>query len=116
VDSTREAIKKMAVEEVLAGRMSQRGAAHLLRVSERTVRRYLHRYRRTGLEGLRDRRGGSRPRLTPIQAEAIVASKQAGPYRSAQRIRDLLRLPVSREAVRRILVKHGLSRRGPPRP
>lgn len=102
------------MEEVLAGHLSRQAAEVLLDVGRRTVRRYLQRYRQGGSEGLRDRRGGSRPRLTPVQEAAIVASKQAGPHRSARKLRDLLRLPVSIEAIRLVLVRHGLARLGLP--
>ncbi len=102
------------MEEVLAGSLSRRAAEVLLDVGRRTVRRYLQRYRQAGPEGLRDRRGGSHPRLTPTQEAAIVASKRAGPHRSARKLRDLLRLPVSIEAIRLVLVRHGLHRLGLP--
>ncbi len=102
------------MDEVLAGHLSRRAAEVLLDVGGRTVRRYLQRYRQAGPEGLRDRRGGSRPRLSAPQEAAIVASKRAGPHRSARKLRDLLRLPVCVEAVRLVLVRHGLHRLGLP--
>jgi transposase len=102
------------VEEVLVGQVTHGAAAAVLDVSKRTVRRYLHRYRHAGAEGLRDRRGGPRPRLSAAQEAAIVAAKRAGPHRSARKIRNLLQLPVSREAVRQVLVRHGLARLGLP--
>lgn len=102
------------MEELSAGSLSRRAAEVLLDVGGRTVRRYLQRYREGGAARLRDRRGGSRPRLTPAQEAAIVASKRAGPHRSARKLRDLLRLPVSREAVRQVLLRHGLARLGLP--
>ncbi len=91
-----------------------RAAAALLDVAMRTLRRYLQRYRQAGPDGLRDRRGGSRPRLPGAQEAAIVEAKRAGPHRSARKIRDLLHLPVSREAVRQVLVRAGLNRLGLP--
>ena len=102
------------MEEILSGGLSQQAAAALLDVSQRTVRRYLHRYRQAGPEGLRDRRGGSHRRLTAAQEAAIVTTKRAGPHRSARKLRDLLGLPISREAVRLVLVRHGLARLGLP--
>ena len=102
------------MEELCAGSLSRRAAEVLLDVCGRTLRRYLQRYREGGAARLRDRRGGSHPRLTAPQGAAIVASKRAGPHRSARKIRDLLRLPVSVEAVRLVLVRHGLHRLGLP--
>lgn len=105
---------KKAVGDVLAGTLGRRPAAALLDVALRTLRRYLQRYRQGGPDRLRDRRGGPRPRLTAAQAAAIVEAKRAGPHRSARKLRDLLRLPVSREAVRQVLVRAGLNRLGQP--
>lgn len=94
--------------------MGRRAAAALLDVAVQTLRRYLHRYRQGGPDGLRDRRGGSPRRLTAAQEAAIVEAKRAGPHRSARKLRDLLRLPVSIEAIRLVLVRHGLARLGLP--
>ncbi len=89
-------------------------AAALLDVTVRTLRRYLQRYRQSGADGLQDHRGGSQPRLTPAQEAAIVNTKRAGPHRSSRKLRDLLQLPVSIEAVRQVLIRHGLARLGLP--
>lgn len=102
------------MEELFAGSLRRRAAEVLLDVCGRTLRRYLQRYRQAGAAGLRDRRGGSRPRLSAAQEAAIVASKRAAPYRSARKLRDLLRLPVTVEAVRLVLLRHGLARLGLP--
>lgn len=98
----------------MAGHLGRRVAAAVLEVTMRTLRRYLLRYRQGGPEALRDHRGGSRPRLTPGQVAAIVDTKRAGPHRSARKLRDLLQLPVSSEAVRQALIRHGLARLGVP--
>jgi transposase len=47
--------------------------AQLLHVAERAVRHWVHRYNPSGLEGLRDRRGGRRCRLSPEQLERVRA-------------------------------------------
>ena len=98
----------------MAGHLARRVAAAVLDVTVRTLRRYLRRYRQSGADGLRDRRGGPRLRLTPTQEAAIVDTKRAGPHRSARKIRDLPQLPLSIEAVRQVLVRHGLARLGLP--
>jgi len=43
-----------------------------------------------------------------------VEAKQAGPHRSARKLGALLRLSVSREAIRQVLLRHGLARLGLP--
>jgi predicted DNA-binding transcriptional regulator YafY len=52
----------MRFEEVYLGwnesRLTQEQAALVLGVSDRTFRRYIHRYEESGLEGLSDRRLG----------------------------------------------------------
>lgn len=83
---------------MLTGHPSRRAAEILLDVCTRTLRRYLRRCQLAGGDGLRDRLGGSRPRLTAAQEVAIVAAKRAGPYRAARKLRGLLWRPVSLEA------------------
>lgn len=51
-------------------------AAAALDVTVRTLPRYFQRYRQSGADGLRDRRGGPRPRLTPTQVAAMVAAER----------------------------------------
>jgi transposase len=53
--------------------------AQLLHVAQRAVRHWVHRYNRNGLEGLRDRRGGRRCRLSPEQLERVRARLTAEP-------------------------------------
>jgi transposase len=53
--------------------------AQLLHVAQRAVRHWVHRYNRSGLEGLRDRRGGRRGRLSPAQLERVRARLAAEP-------------------------------------
>jgi len=98
----------------VAGHLARRVAAAVLDVTVRTLRRYLRRYRQRGADGLRDRRGGPRPRFTLTQAAASVDTKRAGPQRSARKIRDRRQLPLSLEAVRQVLIRHGLARLGRP--
>ncbi len=82
----------------------------MLEVSLRTTRRYLRRYLEGGDEALRDRRRGYYRKLTEEDEKRIVACKREKVHRSARFIRDHLKLLVSEEAVRLILVKHGLNR------
>ncbi len=71
-------IRKMRFEEVYLGwnesRLTQEQAALVLGVSDRTFRRYIHRYEERGLEGLSDRRlGHASFRRVPVdEAMAIV--------------------------------------------
>lgn len=53
--------------------------AQLLHVAERAVRHWVHRYNGSGLEGLRDRRGGRRCRLSPEQLHRVRVRLVAEP-------------------------------------
>lgn len=53
--------------------------AKVLGVSERAVRNWVHRYNRAGLEGLRDRRGGRKCRLSAEQLAQVRARLLAEP-------------------------------------
>lgn len=57
-----------------------------------------------------DQRRGHYRKVSTEQEARIVALKREKPHRSARWIRDHLKLPVSAEAVRLVLVKHHLNR------
>jgi transposase InsO family protein len=94
----------------LKGVISRLEAARVLEVSHRTIKRYLRRYLEGGDEALRDRRRGHNRKLTERDEAQVVACKGERVHRSARFIRDHLKLVVSEEAVRLVLVKHGLNR------
>ena len=94
----------------MRGVISRLEAARGLEVSLRTIKRYLRRYLEGGDEALRDRRRGHNRKLTERDEAQIVACKGERVHRSARFIRDHLKLLVSEEAVRLVLVKHGLNR------
>ena len=81
-------------------------------MTPRTVQNYCYRFLKDGPQGLKDRRTGNHRKLSPLEKAAIVTYKLDRPQRSARLIRDRLRLGVSEEAVRLILVKHRLSGSG----
>lgn len=105
----KEALKEMTVRDVLARKRRYSEAARELGVTVRTLHNYCRRFLEQGLEGLKDRRTGNHHKLNPLQRATIVAMKQERPQRSVRFIRDRLRLNVSEEAVRLILVKHSLN-------
>jgi transposase len=95
---------------VVKGVLSRSEAGRFLEVALRTIHRYLRKYFEGGEEALRDKRKGTHRKVTDEDEARIVACKKEKTHRSARFIRDHLRLPVSEEAVRLILVKHGLNR------
>ena len=96
---------------VLAGMLSRADAADLLETSVRTIGNYKHRFIAQGLSGFFDRRHGTYRKLSPEAERQIVECKRVNPARSALWIRNRLKLDVSEESVRRVLVKHNLQRR-----
>lgn len=95
---------------VLEGRVSRREAAQLLESNERTIYNYLKRYLSEGPVGLIDHRRSHFRKIQPEQELKILIHKLDNPRRSARWIRDRLKLPVSVEAVRQVLSRHGLNR------
>lgn len=91
---------------VTDGKLSRREAADLLEASIRTIHNYVKKYEKQGQEGLVDHRGGNYCKLSPQTIQQIIACKSQRPQRSARWIRDWLKLDVSVEAIRQILVKH----------
>ena len=106
-------IQKQAVKKticgVINGRVARREAAETLKVSIRTVHNYIRKYLEQGPEGLTDHRRGHYRKIKIEQERRILTCKLDFPYRSARWIRDRLKLPVSVESVRQILVKHQLN-------
>lgn len=104
-------LREKVVKGLLTRRLKYHEAAKELGVTPRTVHNYFHRFLQHGPEGLKDHRKGNHRKLTAVEEASIIACKQGRPQRSARLIRDLLGLKVSEEAVRLVLVRHGLNRR-----
>ncbi len=105
-------LKEEVVRRVVCGEIKFKQAAQQLKVTSRTIHNYCSRFLKEGPKGLKDRRSGNHYKLSPLEESAIVSFKTQRPRRSARLIRDRLRLRVSEEAVRLILVKHRLSGTG----
>ncbi len=79
-------IRGMRFEEMYLGwnesRLTQEQAALVLGVSDRTFRRYIHRYEEGGLEGLRDRRlGHASARRVPVDEVMGMVDRYRSRYR-----------------------------------
>ena len=111
IESAKIMQKEQAVRDLLSRRRSLKEIAGELGVTRRTVYNYFRRFRQHGPEGLKDHRRGSHRKITPDEEAAILACKKESPQQSARFIRDRLGLKVSAEAVRLVLVKHGLNRK-----
>lgn len=106
----RRRIVKNTISKVIHEGLDYREAAAVLGVSIRTVHNYVRRYLDHGPEGLLDRRCGHFRKIEPDQETRILVCKLDRPYCSARWIRDRLKLPVSVEAVRQVLLKYHLNR------
>ena len=93
----------------MANRLTPQEAATLLQVSLRTVHNYAKRYLDHGPDGLIDRRHGHFRKIKPEEEARIIACKLDRPKASARWVRDRLKLNVSVEAVRLVLIKHHLN-------
>jgi len=94
----------------LAREISRRQAAEKLEVTLRSVKRYLRWFRESGPEGLYDHRRSNYEKITEKDERQIVLVKLQGRHRSARLIRDLLKLSVHEDTVRRVLIKNHLER------
>lgn len=99
-------IIRRVTEMLIEGKLNREDAAQLLDVSVRTIQNYVKWYLEQGPDGLVDNRRGCYRKLNPHIESQIIACKLLRPQRSAQWIRNWLKLKVSSEAVRRVLVKH----------
>ena len=103
---------KRTIRGVINGRLARKDAAEILGVGLRTIHNYVKKFLDHGPEGLVDHRQGHFRKIEPEQEIRIVALKLDAPHRSARWIRDRLKLSVSPEAVRQVLLKHRLNRIG----
>ena len=104
-------LREKVIKDLLKRKRRYTEAARELGVTPRTIHNYFHRFVEHGSEGLKDHRKGNHRKLTSDEEAAIIAFKQEKPQRSTRLIRNLLGLKVSEEAVRLVLVKHGLNRK-----
>ncbi len=95
---------------MLRGEIGKQEVCQALKVSIRSVNRYLGRFLEKGPEGLYDNRHSNCHKINATREARIVECKLQGPHRSARLIRDLLELPVHEDTVRNVLVKHHLER------
>jgi len=102
-------IVRRVTEMVIDKSVSANTAAELLETSVRTIFNYARKYMLYGAAGLIDRRRGNYRKITLETEKQIVECKIQRPHRSARWIRDRLKLDVSVESVRQVLVKHGLN-------
>ena len=98
-------VTQMVIDKTLSPSM----AAELLETSVRTIANYKKRYAVQGTLGLIDRRHGTYRKVTPQTEKQIVECKLQKRHPSARWIRHWLKLDVSVETVRQVLVKHQLN-------
>ena len=98
------------IRSVTANRMTREQAARVLGVSVRTIHNYVKNFLAQGPDGLRDHRRGHFRKIDLELESRILAYKLDRPDCSARWVRDRLKLSVSVEAVRQILLKHHLNR------
>jgi transposase len=102
-------VVRRVLEMVLCKQLTVSEASELLESSVRTVFTYIKRYQHKGPAGLVDRRHGNHHKLTPEMEKQIIEYKLQKPQRSACWIRNRLKLDVTVECIRMVLVKHGLN-------
>lgn len=105
----REIVRRITLM-VMNKKISPRDAADLLEANVRTVYNYAKRYELHGASGIIDHRHGNYRKLTVEMERRVVECKLQNAQRSACWIRNWLKLDVSVECVRKILVKHAVLR------
>lgn len=95
---------------MLRGEISKQEVSQALKVTTRSVNRYLGRFLDKGPEGLYDGRRSNYHKIDNKIEGRIVECKLHGLHRSARLIRDLLGLAVHEDTVRKVLIKHHLER------
>ena len=113
--SNKEVTRLELMQRVEAKRLKQKKAAEMLRVSERHIRRLLRAYRQLGTEGLVSKRRGKPSnnqlkRALKQQAIDLIYSQYPdfGPTLAHEKLTEKHGLELSRETVRKLMIKEGL--------
>jgi transposase len=113
--STKEVNRLEVMQRVDEKRMKQKAAAELLRMSERQVKRLLHKYRKQGARGLVSRRRG-KPSNNQMAGETrrevldLLKGKYKGfgPTLACEKLVEVEGLKISDESVRQMMLAEGL--------
>lgn len=112
--SMRELDRLKAIQAVVDGMLRPGVAAERLQLSDRQLRRLVHRYQSEGSSGLLSRHRGrpSNHQLNPVivdQALRIIRERYAdfGPTLACEKLAECHGLTVSRETVRRLMTAEG---------
>ena len=113
--SKREWKRARVIEEVIEKRITQREAASKIDLSERQVRRVVRRVRNEGIDGIKHHlRGKSSIKKIPEQLKdrVIALYRQRylgfGPTLAQEKLLEIDGIQISRETLRKQLVKEGL--------
>ena len=113
--TTKEVQRLEAIAQITAGTMAQAAAAQLLGLSVRQVKRLVRAYRGGGASALASRRRGRRPNntLEPQSLAAALALCRGpylgfGPTFAVEKLRERDGICISRETLRKALIKAGL--------
>jgi transposase len=102
-------VKQETVERVMKKRLNRKEACEILTCTNKTLRNYLAKVVRDGLDALKDKRRSNNHKLSPKQEKELVDVKEKGRWRSARKALELTGITVVKpRQVQRIWVKHNL--------
>ena len=102
--------KKEVLGKVIKGRIDRIEACQILECTDRTLRNYLAKVSKGGLNALKDARHSNNYKLSPKQLLGILAAKENGHWRSARKALEITNISdISTRRVQQIWVEHGLN-------
>lgn len=102
-------VKQETVERVLKKKLNRKEACEILTCTDRTLRNYLAKVVKDGLNALKDNRSSNNRKLTGKQEKDLVETKKEGRWRSARKALELMGINIVKpRQVQRIWVKHNL--------
>lgn len=105
IEKRQEVIKAFLSKEI-----DKSKATNLLGCSTRSIERYRNAFLEKGIEGLKDHRHSNYHKLSSEDRKRIIRLKEKERWRSARNVRDELRLKISEQHTRRILLTAGLGK------
>lgn len=102
--------KKEVVGKVIKGRLDRIEACQILGCTDRTLRNYLAKVSKGGLNALKDGRHSNNYKLSPKQLLGVLDAKEKGHWRSARKVLEKTNIQtITTRRVQQIWVEHGLN-------
>lgn len=102
--------KKEVLSKIIKGRLDRIEACQILGCTDRTLRNYIAKVTKGGLDALKDLRHSNNHKLSPKQLSELLKAKDKAHWRSARKVLEITQIQkIGIRRVQQIWVEHGLN-------